>query len=619
VQPEVVEPEVVEPEVVEPETTEQVEAEPAPTQSSSEEATGLKTPGAQVDSDLDLPEEQLAYEGLPLVGSRTEPKVINDKGEIDFSFLDSEPSKVKYQDPFSKDQRTKTGSIFGSAQNHEPEPTPEPEADSKLTQAFANAGQGAFNLSNLMQKAQEKKASNLPGKEILLPSQIFDDDNKQLNDYVRFLRQSLDKVTHGAQILGRQKIADAHRYEIKLLPGEDAKRFVKDFNRRFDRRKLKASFDEKSQKIYVDRFINTSVNLIDLFTDYEPGTNTIGVGLDKNAHPFKVKFEQSNTLIVGSSSEAKANLLSEIMMGLAYTNTPEQIEFLAYCDDSRHQMFKLNDLPHFIHPVLMQDQVQELIALVYAELIRRRRLCTQLNAGDYINYNHFLSLGNLYSENKLDAIRPLYVFIDGISHIMVAHCVTLNVPNYTLATLVYLLNQGKRYGINFIVVNNTPEFNVLNREDISQNQFTLRGNQMRELKSNEFIFNNHKDNIYTCATVDEQEMVNLIDFWNDKVYQGTIDSNARGYNTEELVTPEFYRFVVSDELIFSGSLKDKGLAQYLNYDLNGEIYKGIISDLEEQGTLIKRNDRNFINGNYAAYLKSPLANTFALGDTETVD
>ncbi|RIY34397.1 FtsK/SpoIIIE domain-containing protein [Psittacicella gerlachiana] len=568
------------------------------------EAKTLQASGQE----LDLPEQQLAYEGLALFGNRHQaPQVTNEKGEIDFSFLEAGDQELKYQDPFTSEERKKTSSIFAGGQKKEQ------QAQSQLASALTSANQGTFNLTNLMQKARAEQNKVLPSKDLLLPSQIFDDDHKQLNDYVRFLRQSLDKVTSGAQILSRTKIAEAHRYEIKLLPNEDIKRFVKDFNRRFDRRRLKAIYEEETGKLYVDRYVNANVNLIDLFQGQEQN-NAIGVGVDKERQVLHVKFAQTNSLIMGLSNEAKANLLTEIMMGLAFTHSPEDIEFLAYCDDSRHQVFKLNDLPHFIHPVLMREQVQELIALVYAELIRRRRLCAQLNAGDYVNYNHFLSLGNQYSTSKLEKIKPLYVFIDSIGHSMIVNCVTLNVPKYTLATLVYLLNQGKRFGINFIIVNSVAEFTVLKRDNICHNQFTLRDTNTRDLKSNEFIFNDDHKQVYTSAIIDEQEMQNLAEFWDQQIHENKVDSNAKGYNLEELVTPEFYRFVVSDELVFSGSVKDKKLAQYLNYDLNGDFYKTLIQDLEEQHTLVKRNDRYFINGNYLAYLKSALAKEFALSE-----
>ncbi|MFC6276750.1 FtsK/SpoIIIE domain-containing protein [Psittacicella hinzii] len=488
------------------------------------------------------------------------------------------------------------------------------ETTNGLSQVFTAAAAGAFSLQNLMQKAQEQQSLPQPSKDLLLPSQIFDDDNKQLNDYVRFLRQNLDKETSRVQILERMKVAGAHRYEIALAPHEDPQRFIKDFNRRVDRRKLHAKLDGK--RIFIERYLQTNVNLIDVLQTTKFGDAALGVGLDKDNHQFKLNLSQGNSVISGSSPESKSNLLTSILVSLAFTHSPEQVEFLAYCDNSHHAIFDLKLLPHFIHPVLQREQAQDLFAIVYAELIRRRRLCARLNAADYINYNQFVSLGVNQQTKSLPKIRPLYVFVDGIGKIMVTLTQTPHdSPNFTLATLIYLIQHGKAYGINFVMVNNDSRLEILQKESLCQHRFelyNLRNRQLKDMKPNEFIYNEQGEQVYNFAQTDELEINNIVNFWDQQVINQVADTNDRGYNVIELVSPEFYRFAVMDEIIFTGKVKDESLGQYLNFSLTGEMYKDIIAELAEQNTLTKRNNKYLVYGSYLNYLDTPLAKTYSI-------
>lgn len=482
-------------------------------------------------------------------------------------------------------------------------------AKNDLTNALIGAAAGAFNLANLVSKVQEQAAKPRPSTINLLPSQIFNDDNKQINDYVRFLRQNLERVTHGAQILERKKVNGAHRYEIKLAAKVSAKNFVREFNLKNDSRKLRAKLD--GERVYVERYINTNVALIDMVNGKREGD--VCIGLDKNNYPFSIKLDQGNSLITGSAAEAKSNFATSLMLNLAFNYAPDEVEFMAYCEDSRHSFLKLSDLPHFVHPVLVKEQAQQLFAVVFAELIRRRRLCAQLNASDYINYNHFHKV-NPEHQKKYPPLRPLYIFIDGIGTGMVSHSqFKLNSPNFTLMTLIYLFQQGKRFGMNFIVVNNIKQFPTLSKVCTQRFELTnVESPISKNLKPYEFIYNEEPSAVYSAAQVDEQEITYLANFWQEQVRIGTVESNGRQYDAQTFTEEPFYRFAVLDELIFSGSLRNREIAAFLNYELNGEFYKQMCLDLEAQGTLVKRSERYYINGSYQSYLKTPLANSVIL-------
>lgn len=491
-----------------------------------------------------------------------------------------------------------------------------------LTNSFASASVGAFSLGNLLAQNAAQPAKLLPDTKLLESTEIFADEAVQLNNYIRYLRPMVDQVDPQAQIVERLIVANGHRYEIIPSAKVGVENFVTRFQALLDSTKNSSRLQvyQQGTQVYIVRKIETAVRLVDLVTQ-ETQAPEIAVGLDLHNHKQTLSLAQKNTMICGQGA-SKRNLWLQFLATLVYQHTPEDLELVIFADRlEQHPVEVFNLLPHLLHPIFSHGQEYELICLLAAELINRRRKCAQLETSDFIAYNQALSFRMDAGQLGLTKIKPLYVFIDSLSTSFIKACDNpVDSGKFNFLSLLYIMQQGRKLGINFVNVNSASEVKVLRNKRLFTQQLLLdksisavQAEQVlaqygvRTLSAEQFMLS-EGDEVYNFATVSNRELQRLADFWSERLesdfypvtsnisYTGNGMSWSRnaeihsirliGNNyqiiRQELTNRKFYRQVVIDELLApAGDSISGDLGKYLNFTSDGDFLSELLKQLEE--------------------------------------
>lgn len=498
--------------------------------------------------------------------------------------------------------------------------------EATLADSLASASVGAFSLSNLLAQNAAQPAKVLPDEQLLEPTEIFTDEAVQLNNYIRYLRPLVEQVDSQAQIVERLIVANGHRYEIIPSAKVRVERFVACFHELLETSKNASRLHvyQHQNQVYIVRKIETAVRLRDLVSQ-EKHAEQVVVGVDLHNHKQTLSLAQKNTIICGSNA-SKRNLWLQFLATLVYQHAPEDLELVIFADRlEQHPAEVFNHLPHLLHPIFSQSQEYELICLLAAELLNRRRKCALLDTPDFIAYNQVLSLRVDARQQDLTKIKPLYVFIDSLSTTFIKACDNpADSSKFNFLSLLYFMQQGRKLGINFVNINSAAEVKVLRNKRLFTQQLLLDQSitqaQVAEvfaqygvdnLSKAQFMVQDELE-VYNFAQVTNRELQRLADFWSEQLEsdfspvtsnaaytgnRGSWSRNAQEHSIrliannyqlllQELTSRKFYRQVVIDELLAPAGESITGdLGKYLNFTSAGDFFTTLLTNLEEQGII----------------------------------
>jgi S-DNA-T family DNA segregation ATPase FtsK/SpoIIIE len=212
--------------------------------------------------------------------------------------------------------------------------------------------------------------------------------------------------------------------------------------------------------------------------------NVATVGLNADGAPLALDFKQNpNILIIGRRGSGASMLLSSLIISLAYTNIPDDLEFVILSHIGDKSLKHFNNLQHLKVPLVneLEDVIKEL-HIFNAEVTRREKL---------IRSHKTTSISGLNSKlnNDIDRIKTLVLVITGFDKLIKAdpECEKL---------LVNILTNSDKLNMKVILLSTNANEQALSK-DINENinmRFVLKLES--EAESNNIFGNNRGLQLY---------------------------------------------------------------------------------------------------------------------------
>jgi S-DNA-T family DNA segregation ATPase FtsK/SpoIIIE len=209
------------------------------------------------------------------------------------------------------------------------------------------------------------------------------------------------------------------------------------------------------------------------------------VGLNTEGAPLTLDLKQNpNILIIGRRGSGASMLLSSLIISLAYTNIPDDLEFVILSHIGDKSLKHFNNLQHLKVPLVteLEDVVKEL-HIFNAEVTRRQKLIHSHKTTSIMSLNSKLN-------NDIDKIKTLVLVITGFDKL-------IKVNPECERLLVNILANSDKLNIKVILLSTNANEQTLSKE-INEHmsvRFVLKLES--EAESNNIFGNNRGLQLYS--------------------------------------------------------------------------------------------------------------------------
>ncbi len=207
--------------------------------------------------------------------------------------------------------------------------------------------------------------------------------------------------------------------------------------------------------IEVPNKVRSYVRIANLIAspDFQKNASPLSIclGRDVSGNPMYADLsEMPHLLVAGSTGTGKTIFLNNLILGLLYQNTPEDIKFVLI-DPKRVEFQIYNHLPHLLCPVIHEPQ-KAVYALQWLikEMERRFEVFSAMPARDILAYNKIKQVVNS------GATMPYIVLIiDELADLMAARGREIEVG------IVRLAQMARATGIHLVLATQRPSVEVI--------------------------------------------------------------------------------------------------------------------------------------------------------------
>ncbi|MEA3329032.1 MAG: DNA translocase FtsK [Candidatus Omnitrophota bacterium] len=184
---------------------------------------------------------------------------------------------------------------------------------------------------------------------------------------------------------------------------------------------------------------------------------TLSLGKDVAGHPIVTDLaSMPHLLIAGATGSGKTLCINNLIIGLLFKFTPEELKFLMI-DPKRVELAIFNNLPHLLCPVITEpNKVVGALNWVVEEMESRYKLFARLGVRNIEAYNDKLTAGKLkLEEEELKRLPYFIIVIDELADLMVV------APDKIENSITRLAQLSRAVGIHIILATQRPSVDVI--------------------------------------------------------------------------------------------------------------------------------------------------------------
>lgn len=202
--------------------------------------------------------------------------------------------------------------------------------------------------------------------------------------------------------------------------------------------------------IEIPNPVRKTVFLRDILLTEEYGNSnsrlSLALGLDVVGHPVVADFtKMPHLLIAGATGAGKSVAINAFIASILFKSTPDEVRLLLV-DPKRIELSVYEDIPHLLHPVVVEPKMASR-ALLWAvrEMERRYRLLEEKKVKSFLSYNEV-------AEEKLPYI---VIIVDELADLMMV--ASKDVEN----SIARLAQMARAAGMHIMLATQRPSVDVL--------------------------------------------------------------------------------------------------------------------------------------------------------------
>ncbi|NOX81295.1 MAG: DNA translocase FtsK [Deltaproteobacteria bacterium] len=202
--------------------------------------------------------------------------------------------------------------------------------------------------------------------------------------------------------------------------------------------------------IEIPNPVRKTVFLRDILLTEEYGNSnsrlSLALGLDVVGHPVVADFtKMPHLLIAGATGAGKSVAINAFIASILFKSTPDEVRLLLV-DPKRIELSVYEDIPHLLHPVVVEPKMASR-ALIWAvrEMERRYRLLEEKKVKSFLSYNEI-------AEEKLPYI---VIIVDELADLMMV--ASKDVEN----SIARLAQMARAAGMHIMLATQRPSVDVL--------------------------------------------------------------------------------------------------------------------------------------------------------------
>lgn len=300
------------------------------------------------------------------------------------------------------------------------------------------------------------------------PDEDTQEGHEEQSRVIAILEETLDQFGIEARVVGIQKGPIITRYEVKIPPGIKVNRILNltdELAMALEalRVRIEAPIPGRSSVgIEIPNRKRAKVLLGDILNhpDFHASQKSLPLPLGKDiAGNLLVEdlTKMPHILIAGATGSGKSVAVNSFITSLILTRTPQEVRMLMV-DPKLVELSHYNDIPHLLHPVIVDPQ-KAVLALNWAveEMERRYEDMADLRARDIISYNSKVKdlkadPGKHYMPEHMPYI---VVLIDELGDLMMV------AGKEVESSIIRLSQKARAVGIHLILATQRPSVDVI--------------------------------------------------------------------------------------------------------------------------------------------------------------
>jgi len=281
------------------------------------------------------------------------------------------------------------------------------------------------------------------------------------------LEETLEEFGVEARVVGLQKGPIITRYELKIPPGIKVNRILSLSDElamalEAIRVRIEAPIPGRSTiGIEIPNQKRARVLLGDIMNHQEykefGGNLPLPLGKDISGNLLLEDLcKMPHLLIAGATGSGKSVAINAFITSLILSKSPEQVRLLLV-DPKLVELSHFNDIPHLLHPVIVDPQ-KAILALNWAveEMERRYEDMAEMRSRDIFIYNEKIKTYNKNSKKSKIAPMPyIIVLIDELGDLMMV------AGKEVESSIIRLSQKARAVGIHLILATQRPSVDVI--------------------------------------------------------------------------------------------------------------------------------------------------------------